>query len=246
MRTSALVTHTTLGKLPPERVHPSAPQVAPETVARYQALTDLTGSISDASDLLGIACTIPAATLAPTSSVRVIGTALTVRNIGRSVQVLKAAGDRANGMGEIEAHHLARPGDVLVIQGLTGVSNLGGQSASIGRRQGEIGAVIDGSIRDPDQYRASGLPVWSRGFTPITGKWRLETIEINGEVEICGIPCRPGDLVCADGAGVCLVPRDWILPVLELCEKYERGDALRQADIDAGVPIAELVRRVYK
>lgn len=236
----------TLGKLPPERVHPSAPQVDTAILERYRALTDLTGSISDASDALGLACTIPAMTLVPTLPARVVGTALTVRNIGRSSQVLKAASDRENRMGEIEAHHLARPGDVLVIEGLTGVSNLGGQSASIGRRQGEIGAVIDGSIRDPDQYRASGLPVWCRGFTPITGKWRLETVEVNGAIEVCGIPCRPGDLVCADGAGVCIVPRAMVEAVLDLCERYERGDSARQADIDAGVPIPDLVRRTYK
>ncbi len=238
--------HATLGKLAPECVHPNAPQVEESLLQRFRALTDLTGSISDASDALGLACTIPASILAPISSARIVGTALTVRNIGRDTQVYKAASDRDNRMGEIEAHHLARAGDVLVIEGLTGVSNLGGQSASIGSRQGEIGAVIDGSIRDPDQYRACGLPVWCRGFTPITGKWRLQTVEINGLIEVCGIPCRAGDLVCADGAGVCIVPRAMIERVIELCERYERGDSARQADIDAGVPIAELTRRTYK
>jgi regulator of RNase E activity RraA len=241
-----MANRSTLGKLAPERVHPGAPRFDEALLQRYRALTDLTGSISDASDTLGLQCTIPAMTLAPILAVRVIGPALTVRNVGRASQPFKAASDRDNRMGEIEAHHLAQPGDVLVIQGLIGVSNLGGQSASIGRRQGEIGAIIDGSIRDPDQYRVSGMPVWCRGFTPITGKWRLETLEVNGAVEICGIPCHPGDLVCADSAGVCIVPRALVDTVIEICERFERGDSARQADIDAGVILPDLVKRTYK
>jgi len=41
----------------------------------------------------------------------------------------------------------------------------------------------------------------------LTGKWRMETVEVNGVVQICGIQVRPGDLVCADEAGVAFVPR---------------------------------------
>jgi hypothetical protein len=53
-------------------------------------------------------------------------------------------------LGEIEAHNLAEPGDVLVLQGVDLISNMGGISATIGRRQGELGAIVDGAVRDID------------------------------------------------------------------------------------------------
>ncbi|CAN5424957.1 RraA family protein [soil metagenome] len=240
--------HRTLGKLPPDRIRMSSlPSVAPSTIERFHKLTDLTGTISDVCDILGINCVIPAAVLRPVAaSQRIVGPALTMRNIERPLHVFKAVTDRSNGMGETEAHNLARPGDVLVIEGLTGFSNMGGQSASIGKREGEIGAVIDGSIRDPDQYEKIGWPVWCRGFTPITGKWRLETVEINGPVRIAGIQCKPGDLVCADSAGICFVPHSAIEEVLAMCEKFDKADSVKQADINAGMPLRELVSKVYK
>ena len=58
---------------------------------------------------------------------------------------------------------------MLVIEGLHEVSNMGGVSAMIGKRQGEIGAVVDGGVRDVAECRAMGYPVWSRSVSPLTG-----------------------------------------------------------------------------
>ena len=177
---------------------------------------------------------------------RIVGPALTVRNIARTTQIHKAVTEGKNTMGETEAHNIAKPGDVLVIEGLTGCSNMGGQTATIGRRQGEIGAIIDGTIRDPDHYYNAGWPVWCRGFTPITGKWRLQTVEVNGPVHIAGVQVNPGDIVCADDAGICFIPLAQAAEVLEVCLRFDKGDAKRMADIQSGASVADLVQRKYK
>ena len=180
---------------------------------------------------------------------RSLARALTIakeRNIARDVQIHKAAQEKINTQGETEAHNLAEPGDVLVMQGVMGCSNMGGQSATIAKRSGFIGAVVDATVRDPDQYRGMGWPVWCRGFTPITGKWRMQTVEVNGVVEICGVQVRPGDLVCADEAGVAFVPRDRAAEVLKVARKIDGADTRRKADIDAGVSVADLVQKKYK
>jgi regulator of RNase E activity RraA len=83
-------------------------------------------------------------------------------------------------MAEFEAHNLAQKGDVLVIQGVADVSNMGGISAQTGKRQGEIGAIVQGGVRDVAHSRALDYPVWASDITPVTGKWRIETMEING------------------------------------------------------------------
>lgn len=238
----------TLGKLPADAIRQlDLPRLPADVLEGFRALVDLTGTISDACDQLGIVAVIPACTLPPVSTgKRLVGPALTVRNIARDVQIHKAAQDGINTQGETEAHNLAEPGDVLVIEGVMGCSNMGGQSATLGRRQGEAGAIVDGTLRDPDQYRSMGWPVWCRGFTPITGKWRMQTVEVNGIVQICGIPVKPGDLVCADEAGVAIVPREKAADVLAVCRRIDDADTRRKADIDRGVPLPELLRTKYK
>ncbi|HEY9447888.1 MAG TPA: RraA family protein [Burkholderiales bacterium] len=242
------MTRKTLGKLRADAIRClELPRLAPDIVEGYRSLVDLTGTVSDACDQLGIVAVIPAYVLPPVNvGKRMVGPALTVRNIARDVQIHRAAQDGVNTQGETEAHNLAQPGDVLVIEGVMGCSNMGGQSATIGRRQGEAGAIVDGTLRDPEQYRGMGWPVWCRGFTPMTGKWRMQTVEVNGIVQICGIPVQPGDLVCADEAGVAFVPREKAAAVLELCRKIDEADTRRKADIDRGVSVSALVQKKYK
>ena len=238
----------TLGKLPRDAIRMlELPCLPADIVDGFKALVDLSGTISDAFDELGIVGVIPAYELPPVNSgKRIVGPALTVRNVRHSTQIHKAAQDKASGQGETEAHNLATPGDVLVMEGVMGCSNMGGQSATIGRREGEIGAIVDGTLRDPDQYREMGWPVWCRGFTPITGKWRNQTVEVNGTVQIAGIAVRPGDLVCADEAGVCFVPYALAAEVLAAARKIDGADTKRKADIESGVPLAEILQRKYK
>lgn len=238
----------TLGRLPREAIRMlELPRLPAELLDGYRALVDLTGTVSDAMDELGIVGVVPAYALPPvTVGTRIVGPALTVRNIQRTAQIHRAALDKTNTQGESEAHNLAEPGDVLVIEGVVGCSNMGGQSATVARRQGLIGAVVDGTVRDPQQYREMGWPVWCRGFTPITGKWRMQTVEINGVVQIAGVQVSPGDLVCADEAGVAFVPRERAAEVLDAARKIDAGDTKRKADIDKGASVAELMTRKYK
>jgi len=242
------VPKTTLGKLPREAIRMlELPRLPQDVIEGFKVLVDLTGTISDAMDELGIVGVVPAYVLPPvTNGTRIVGPALTLRNIQRTAQIHKAAQEKTNTQGETEAHNLAEPGDVLVIQGIMGCSNMGGQSATIARRQGFIGAVVDATVRDPEQYRSMGWPVWCRGFTPITGKWRMQTVEVNGVVQIGGVQVRPGDLVCADEAGVAFVPRERAAEVLEAARKIDAGDTKRKADIDRGTAISELLTKKYK
>ncbi len=238
----------TLGRLPREAIRMlEIPRLPQDLVEQFKALVDLTGTLSDAMDELGIVGVIPAYVLPPvTNGTRIVGPALTLRNIQRTAQIHKAAQEKTNTQGESEAHNLAEPGDVLVIEGIMGCSNMGGQSATIARRQGFIGAVVDATLRDPEQYRSMGWPVWCRGFTPITGKWRMQTVEVNGKVQICGVQVSPGDLVCADEAGVCFVPHQQAEAVLRVAQKIDAGDTKRKKDIDSGVAVADLMKKNYK
>jgi len=192
-------------------------------------------------DELGIVGAVPAALLRPTDpNVRIVGRALTVRNVAQTAPVADAVKTGISGLGEIEAHNLAEPGDVIVLQGVDLVSNLGGISATIGYRQGELGAIVDGGVRDVDHSRGIGYPIWSRSVTPITGKWRVETIDINRPVSIFGVTVNPGDLVLADETGVCFIPRERAADVLQRTQHNAAAEQRREEKIASGAPVAEL------
>jgi 4-hydroxy-4-methyl-2-oxoglutarate aldolase len=223
---------------------PRPPQGA---VERLIALGDASGIISDTMDELGIASgVIGASVLKPTiPGCTVVGPALTVRNIPQYTDPIEGARQHVNRMAEFEAHNLAQQGDVLVIQGVTNVSNMGGISAQTGKRQGEIGAIVEGGVRDVAHSRAIGYPIWASDITPTTGKWRLETVEINGPIEIGGVRVAPGDLVVADDTGVCFIPRDLVLEVIDAAEQKAKAEAIRCKAIDNGVPVPDISRATY-
>ena len=235
----------TLGKLEPEQFGMrEMPRLARALIDAFCALPELTGGVSDAMDKLGLDGAVPASLLRPTEPLRrIVGQALTVENRRLSSGVLDAAREGRSGLAEIEAHNLARPGDVLVIQGVDGISSMGGISAAIGRRQGEIGAIVDGSVRDVSHSRSIGYPIWSRGVSPATGKWRMETVAVNKAVVICGVRVSPGDLVLADETGVCFVPYEMAESVLARAQANEATERDRLEEIENGVPIAKLTAR---
>jgi 4-hydroxy-4-methyl-2-oxoglutarate aldolase len=72
-------------------------------------------------DELGIPGVIGASVLKLTlAGARIVGPALTVRNIMQREHVYETARRHVNKMAEFEAHNMARPGDVVVIDGVPG------------------------------------------------------------------------------------------------------------------------------
>jgi regulator of RNase E activity RraA len=230
---------TLTGRLAADRIRmTSTPKPPAGSVERFLALGECTSLISDVMDELGVPeGVIGASTLKPTIPGKlIVGPALTVRNIKQRSDPL-AAKTHVNRMAEFEAHNLAEDGDVLVVSGVSGASNMGGISSYTGQRQGERGAIVMGGVRDVRHSRSIGYPVWASEITPVTGKWRIETVEINGEIQMGDVRVNPGDLVVADDTGVCFIPRAEIMRVLELCEKKKKAEDERVGAISQGVPV---------
>ncbi len=219
------------------------PQIESGIVDAFLALEDPVGVTSDVMDALGLpGGVVGTHYLRPTIPGRcVAGPALTVRNLPQRGDYVENARNEVNKMAEFEAHNLASPGDFLVIQGVSNVSNMGGISAQTGKRQGEVGAIVDGGVRDVSHSRAVDYPVWASEFTAVTGKWRIETMEINGSVQIGGVRVDAGDLVIADDTSVCFVPRAMIRKVLEKCQVKADAEARRCAAIDEGREIRDFI-----
>lgn len=81
----------------------------------------------------------------------------------------------------------------------------GGNLAGIARDRGVAAVVVDGSVRDVADLRASGLAVCSRGVTPRGPPWGGR---IGGTIRCGGVDVAPGDLIVGDEDGVVAVPLD--------------------------------------
>ncbi len=110
-------------------------------------------------------------------------------------------------------HHVIqflRPGDVLVIDRLGDDRHacLGGGVAVAINATGCAGVILDGPATDRSEILAEELPVWCRGFAPITT--RIYDIGGAFNVDVCcgGAVAHPGDLVIADESGVLIMPVD--------------------------------------
>ena len=230
------------GKIARERIRLMETPRPPEGIIDgFRALGDASGIVSDVMDELGITGVIGASVLKPTiPGSSIVGPALTVRNIVQREHVYEAARRHVNKMAEFEAHNLALRGDIVVIDGVAGISNMGGISAQTAKRQGEVGAIVFGGVRDLAHSRRVGYPIWASELTPVTGKWRVETIEINSEIVVAGIRVAAGDIVFADDTGVCFIPRARAAEVLEMARQKSAAEEAKCAAIDRGVPVADL------
>jgi len=234
------------GVLASELIKPRGERVSKEIIDRFSALEDLSGTVSDVLDKLGVRGVVGASMLLPTiTTARIVGQAVTVRSVPQDLDPLQSLSTGENRMTEIEGINQGGPGDVLVIQGRRDISNMGGIMASLAQRQGLVGAVVDGGVRDVGQSRRIGFPVWSRDISPITGKWRCVTVEVNGAVSVAGIAVRPGDLVIADETGTCFVPQQLIAKVLPLAEEITMKERAIMRELDAGITVPALAKVLF-
>lgn len=154
---------------------------------------------------------------------RFTGTALTAR-----------AGARDN-LAAMAALDLIEAGDVLVIaaQGFTGAAVLGDNMARIAKQRGAVAVVTDGAVRDIDEIRAIGLPVFCRAVTP-NSAFPSGPGEIGLPLALGDVPIATGDLVIGDADGVVVVPSARIAEITEALAEVAAREAELHASIDNG------------
>src|SRR3954447_18400652 len=96
--------------------------------------------------------------------------------------------------------------------------------SSICKTKGVLGLITDGAVRDSDQIRELGFPVFCAG-TGLTGPCKQDRGTIGEPIEIGGVDIAPGDWVVGGGDGVVAVPAERADDVVARAEEIERREA---------------------
>lgn len=152
---------------------------------------------------------------------------------GPAVTAVCYAGDNLMIHAAIEA---CKPGDVLVVSTIGSPSKCGMIGELIVRalmKRGVTGLIIDAGIRDAQQIRELGFPVWSRavyseGTTKVRGGW------VNADAICGGVTVSPGDMVLADDDGVVVVRKTDLDDTKQRTEQRLDKEEQTKAKIDNG------------
>lgn len=123
----------------------------------------------------------------------------------------------------------ARHGDILVLTSIEPgpVALIGELLTTQAQVQGVAGILVDGAVRDLDELREIGLPIWAR-FVCAQGATKGEVGELDVPVVVGGVDIRPGDLVVLDCDGAMALPAERVDDVLALAlERAEREHVMR-------------------
>ena len=159
---------------------------------------------------------------------------------GQAVTVRLRPGDNLLLHKAIEA---AERGDVLVIETGCNYRNavIGGiMSYAAFAKRYIAGLVIDGAVRDIEEIRANGYPIFAAAIVPNTGDNEGPGM-LNKPISCGDVPVLPGDIIIADDNGAAVVPASECDYVLQRCEEKIHKEEKRKAEIEAGQITSKII-----
>jgi 4-hydroxy-4-methyl-2-oxoglutarate aldolase len=130
---------------------------------------------------------------------------------------------------------LAKPGDVIVVDGKGDVSCAltGGLMAAQAKAAGIAGFVIDAAVRDTEECAQDGFPIFAAGANP-NGPTKGVGGRLNFPVSLAGTAVNPGDLVVGDADGVVVLPRESAAEIVAGAQAKIDSESARVAEIRQG------------
>jgi len=124
--------------------------------------------------------------------------------VGTAVTVKTMDGDWAK---PVEAIDCAEPGQVVVIDAASGSTAVWGELATWSAKKKKLaGIVVDGAVRDIDEIKKIGIPVFCRNTVSCAGE--PKGFGEIGPTIICGDQqVSSGDWIIGDDSGVVVVPK---------------------------------------
>ncbi len=202
--------------------------IATPTIANALDDLELTGVIT------GLRAVVP--------GTKAVGPAVTVRQQTGAKGAFPVEDFKVGHM--IEA---AGPGDVIVVDnGGNPVSTWGGMASYAAKIQKIEGLLVEGGVRDWEEQQEFRFPIFARHMVPTPGKTRLKVEAIGEPITIEGVLIRPGDLIVADGSGICVVPIERAAEILEMTRRFAADDAKAMREMDGGLTFREALAKFAK
>ena len=174
-------------------------------IESYRDLMNKTGCLTgNVGDCLGRAVAMRSRIKNLKNGLKVVGPAFTVRVPPLDNLMIH------------KALTLIKPGDVLVIDGGGDHSwaLMGFLMISTAIKLGVAGIVADGCLRDGEEIRNSGFPVFCTGLSP-NGPLKEGPGEIGFPISCGGQMVNPGDLILADDDGVVVLQKEFAETTIE-------------------------------
>jgi 4-hydroxy-4-methyl-2-oxoglutarate aldolase len=139
-------------------------------------------------------------------------------------------------------------GDVIVVEQRTGIEAgcWGGILSRGALARGIAGVVAEGLVRDVDEARELGFPLFCRGYTARTARGRIHEAATDVPVDIGGVEVRPGDYVVADSSAAVFIPAARVAEVLRVAEQITAREAAMAERIAAGDAMTAVMGADYE
>jgi 4-hydroxy-4-methyl-2-oxoglutarate aldolase len=128
-----------------------------------------------------------------------------------------------------------QPGEVLVLTmpEPRPVALVGDLLATQALAQGAAAILVDASVRDIDELRELGLPIWTR-WVRVRGATKTAVGSIGEPVVMGGAVIRRGDVVVLDADGVAVVESERVDEVLDASRGRAEKETVKRAKLRDG------------
>ena len=154
---------------------------------------------------------------------RAAGPARTVR-CGQDDNLMVHAAVAEALAGEVVVVTMPEPAPVALVGELLATQALG---------RGAAAPLVDAPVRDVEDLRALGLPVWAR-HVRVSGAGKRVPGAIGEPVEVGGATIREGDAVVLDADGAVVVERERVEEVLAAARERAERERVKRAKLEAG------------
>jgi 4-hydroxy-4-methyl-2-oxoglutarate aldolase len=129
----------------------------------------------------------------------------------------------------------AEPGEVLVLTmpEPRPIALVGDLLATQMKGRGVAAVLVDAAVRDVEELRELGLPVWAR-WVRVTGADKKVPGTIGEAVEVGGATIRQGDVLVLDADGVAIFEADRVDEVLAAARERAAKEVDKRAKLQAG------------
>ena len=201
-------------------------------------------ALSDAMDKLGLVGGVSGLDQLATTQ-RIAGRVVTCRLVAKDLAPAASGPPRHLGTTAIAN---AKAGDIIVVEQRSGIeAGAWGGILSLGAHlKGVAGVICDGPVRDIDEARELGFPVYARALTARTARGRIAEVDNNGPVRVGDVTVNAGDYVVADASGVVFVAAKHIQAVLDAAEGIVEREARMARALREGAPIHAVMGEAYE